>query len=104
MYLRALPHDDDVERREESSQDGAQIPHKIVAFGAVHLEEKRNGWRTRSDPRFFNSLFKINMILIFLDCMNLISSLPQAFEETDMIPLRCNEIYSTVLIFVDNFV
>jgi len=40
MYLRALSHDDDVERCEESSQNGTQISHKIIALGTMHLEEK----------------------------------------------------------------
>lgn len=41
MYFRALPHDDDVQRREEGGQDGAQIPHKVVALSTMHLEERK---------------------------------------------------------------
>jgi len=71
MYLRAFPHDDDVEGREQSGQDGAQIAHEIVALSVVHLEKKnrsRDRERKQSVTRVSSkSLFEINLNLIFVD-------------------------------------
>lgn len=41
VYLRTLPRDDDVERREKSRQDGAQVSHQIIVLGMMHLKEEK---------------------------------------------------------------
>lgn len=68
MYLRALSHDDDVERREESGQNGAQISHKIIAFGTKHLKEKSHSRGLENEDNlmsvFSKSLLEINLNLI----------------------------------------
>lgn len=38
MYLRAFPHDDDIECREKGRQDSTQVSYKIIALGMMHLK------------------------------------------------------------------
>lgn len=49
MYLRALPHDDDIERHEKGRQNSAQVSHKIVTLGMMYLKGKMSIERLLDD-------------------------------------------------------